>query len=123
MYGGSFGDHSHAVPLAQSTPTLYICDSLVSTIDIDTDMAHHKSALKRIRQTRTHMLYNRVHKKAMREAVKAVRLATDASVAREALTKAFSILDRAAAKGVIKTNTAANRKSSLALHVRKLENA
>ena len=86
-------------------------------------MAHHKSALKRIRQTRTRMLYNRAAKKAMREAVKAVRTATDATVAREALTKAFSILDRSSAKGVIKKNTASNRKASLAMHVRKLENA
>ena len=86
-------------------------------------MAHHKSALKRIRQTRTRMLYNRVHRKARREAVKAVRTATDATVARELLVKAFSILDRSTAQGVIKKNTAANRKSSLALHVRRLENA
>lgn len=84
-------------------------------------MAHHKSALKRIRSSRTRKLYNRTNKKLMREAVKAVRLSTELSVAREALKKAFSILDRATARGVIKKNSAANRKSSLAKHVQKLE--
>jgi len=84
-------------------------------------MAHHKSAIKRIRQTRTRKLYNRVYKKAMREAVKAVRTATTSAVATDALKKAFSILDRVAAKGIIKKNNAANHKSSLAKHVAKLE--
>jgi small subunit ribosomal protein S20 len=83
-------------------------------------MAHHKSAIKRIRSSRTRKLYNRANKKAMREAIKAVRTATTAEVAREALVKAFSILDRATARGVIKKNTAANNKSRLALHARKL---
>ncbi len=84
-------------------------------------MAHHKSALKRIRSSRRRKLYNRANKKQMREAVKAVRLSTELGVAREALRKAFSILDRATARGVIKKNSAANRKSSLAKHVQKLE--
>jgi small subunit ribosomal protein S20 len=84
-------------------------------------MAHHKSALKRIRSSRTRKLYNRMNKKAMREAVKAVRMNTDASAAPALLSKAFSILDRCAAHGVIKKNTASNRKSSLAMVVRKLE--
>ncbi len=86
-------------------------------------MAHHKSALKRIRSSRRRKLYNRLNKKMMRKAVKAVRLATDFTVAQGALKSAFSILDRATARGVIKKNTAANRKSSLAHHVKKLEAA
>lgn len=86
-------------------------------------MAHHKSAIKRIRQSRKRKIYNRVYKKAMREAIKTVRTATDATEARTALNKAYSILDRSAAKGIIKKNTAANRKSSLLATVRRLENA
>lgn len=86
-------------------------------------MAHHKSALKRIRQSRKRKIYNRVYKKAMREAVKTVRTATDATEARTALNKAYSILDRSAAKGIIKKNTAANRKASLLKSVRRLETA
>jgi small subunit ribosomal protein S20 len=84
-------------------------------------MAHHKSALKRIRSSRRRKLYNRTNKKLLREAVKAVRMSTELGFAREALSKAFSILDRATARGVIKKNMAANRKSSLAKHVQKLE--
>ena len=83
-------------------------------------MAHHKSALKRIRQTRTRRLYNRANMKQLREAIKAVRTATSPDTAKELLNKAFSILDRTAAKGIIKKNAAANRKSSLAAHGRKL---
>ena len=59
----------------------------------------------------------------MRELVKEVRTATDAVEARTALNKAFSVLDRSAAKGIIKKNTAANRKSSLLKTVRQLETA
>ncbi|MBI2794053.1 MAG: 30S ribosomal protein S20 [Ignavibacteria bacterium] len=83
-------------------------------------MAHHKSALKRIRQSRTRKLYNRTNKKAIREVIKTVRTATSAEAAKELLNKAFSILDRAASRGVIKKNNAANKKSSLAKHVAKL---
>ncbi len=84
-------------------------------------MAHHKSALKRIRSSRRRKLYNRANKKLMREAVKAVRMSSDLAVAQQALSKAFSILDRCTARGVIRKNTAANRKSRLAKHVQKLE--
>lgn len=84
-------------------------------------MAHHKSALKRIRSSRRRKLYNRTNKKLMREAVKAVRMSSELTLAQAALRKAFSILDRASARGVIKKNMAANRKSSLAKHVQRLE--
>jgi len=84
-------------------------------------MAHHKSAIKRIRSSRRRKLYNRINKKLVREAVKAVRMSTELSAASTALRKAFSVLDRATARGVVKKNTAANRKSSLAKHVQKLE--
>ena len=86
-------------------------------------MAHHKSAIKRIRQSRKRKIYNRGFKKTMREAIKAVREAKSADEARALLPKAYSILDRNVAKGIMKKNTAANRKSSLVAHVRRLENA
>jgi small subunit ribosomal protein S20 len=84
-------------------------------------MAHHKSAIKRIRQTRSRKIYNRGNKKLLREAIKAVRTATSPETARELLNKAYSIIDRVSARGVIHKNNAANRKSSLAAHVAKLE--
>lgn len=86
-------------------------------------MAHHKSAIKRIRQSRGRKIYNRANMKAVREVVKAVRTATSFDVAKPLLDKAFSILDRAAARGVVKKNTVANRKASLHALVKKLEAA
>jgi small subunit ribosomal protein S20 len=64
-------------------------------------MAHHKSAEKRNRQNIKRNLYNRANKKLVKEAVKAVRSAQSADVAKEALTKAMSILDKVAARGVM----------------------
>ena len=86
-------------------------------------MAHHKSAEKRNRQSIKRNLYNRANKKLVKEAVKAVRSAQSAEVAKEALTKAMSILDKVAARGVMHKNTVANRKSSLARFVNKLATA
>lgn len=83
-------------------------------------MAHHKSAEKRNRQSIKRNLYNRANKKLVKEAVKAVRSAQSAEVAKDALTKAMSILDKVAARGVMHKNTVANRKSSLARFVNKL---
>ena len=83
-------------------------------------MAHHKSAEKRNRQNIKRNLYNRANKKLVKEAVKAVRSAQSADVAKEALPKAMSILDKVAARGVMHKNTVANRKSSLAKFVNKL---
>ena len=83
-------------------------------------MAHHKSAEKRNRQSIKRNLYNRANKKLVKEAVKAVRSAQTADVAKEALTKAMSILDKVAARGVLHKNTVANRNSSLASFVNRL---
>ena len=80
-------------------------------------MAHHKSAIKRIRQSRKRMIYNRGNKKLMREAVKAVRMAKTAAEGSEKLRIAFSILDKVSARGIIHKNNAANRKSGLAKYV------
>lgn len=83
-------------------------------------MAHHKSAIKRIRQTEKRTEYNRKFKKAMKEAIKAVRLATSHADAVEKLSVANKILDKNVHRGIVKRNTAANRMSSLHLHVNKL---
>lgn len=83
-------------------------------------MAHHKSAIKRIRQSRKRMIYNRANKKVMREALKAVRLAKTAVDGQEKLKIAYSILDKVTARGIIHKNNAANRKSGLAKFVAKL---
>ena len=86
-------------------------------------MAHHKSALKRIRQTQTKKIYNRFNKKQMREAVKAVRACKAFELGVEKLTTAMKTLDRVAAHGVIHKNTASRYKSRLAKYVKGLKAA
>lgn len=82
-------------------------------------MAHHKSALKRIRQSRKRNKYNRQWKWLIKQATKAVRRATSLEEAEKLLHAAAKIIDRSAARGVIHRNTAANRKSTLARYVNK----
>lgn len=84
-------------------------------------MAHHKSALKRIRQSRKRRLYNRFNKKVIREAIKDVRQATSFEQASELFKKATSVLDRISARGVVNKNYASHRKSQLASFVNKLK--
>lgn len=83
-------------------------------------MAHHKSALKRIRQSNKKRLYNRLNKKNLKFAIRAVKESKSYDDAFEKFNKAVSLLDRIAAKGIIHKNTAANKKSSLSKLVKKL---
>ena len=83
-------------------------------------MPHHKSAAKRVKTKEKARLSNVAVKSRMRSAVKAVRSATKRAEAETALKAAISILDRTAAKGVIKKETASRQKSRLALFAAKL---
>jgi len=83
-------------------------------------MPHHKSAAKRVITNEKARLSNLAVKSRMRSAVKAVRTATKRAEAETALKAAISILDRTAAKGVIKKETADRQKSRLALFAAKL---
>ena len=83
-------------------------------------MANHKSSVKRIRQTQTRRLRNRYYAKTARNAVKALRGATEKDTAKELLKKVSSMLDKLAKKNVIHKNKAGNLKSKLALYVNKL---
>ncbi len=76
-------------------------------------MAHHKSAIKRIRTNEKARLQNKHYRTTMKTAIKKVRLAESKEVAQANLNKAISILDRLAVKGVIHRNNAANQKSKL----------
>ena len=84
-------------------------------------MAHHKSALKRIRQSKKLRLFNRLNKKQVKEAIKAVRIATTFEDASAKLVLATKLLDRVTAKGIVHKNTAANKKSGMAKLVNKLK--
>lgn len=80
-------------------------------------MAHHRSALKRIRQTTKRRLQSRYYKKTTRTAIKNLRNLKDVQQAQEFLPKVISMIDRLAKRGNIHRNKAANLKSGLMRHV------
>ena len=80
-------------------------------------MANIKSQIKRNTTNEKRRLRNKAVKSELKTAVRAAREATsggDAEVARAAVLSASRKLDKAASKGVIHKNQAANRKSALA---------
>jgi small subunit ribosomal protein S20 len=80
-------------------------------------MAHHKSALKRIRQTESRNEHNKYYAKTTRNAIKKLRTTTDKTSAAEMLPKVSAMLDKLAKKNIIHSNKASNLKSGLTRHV------
>ncbi|MEV8338362.1 30S ribosomal protein S20 [Leucobacter sp. NPDC077196] len=83
-------------------------------------MANIKSQIKRIKTNRKATERNKAYKSELRTVVRAAREAIaggDKSVAEAKLKAAGRKLDKAASKGVIHKNQAANRKSKLAAQV------
>ncbi len=80
-------------------------------------MAHHKSALKRIRQDAKIRLRNRYYKKSTRTAIAKLREMTDAKEAATFLPKVISMIDRLAKKNTWHKNKASNLKSKLTRQV------
>lgn len=83
-------------------------------------MPHHKSAAKRVITNAKARERNIAARSRMRSAVKAVRTATTRPAAETAYRAASIVLDRTAAKGVIKKETANRQKSRLAKFAQKL---
>ena len=86
-------------------------------------MANIKSQQKRILTNERARLRNQSVKSALRTAVRGFRAAIDAGEkdkATELLATTSRQLDKAASKGVIHKNQAANKKSALALALNKL---
>lgn len=80
-------------------------------------MANHKSALKRVRQTKTRTERNRQRKstiKTLRKQTLAAAESGDAKTAADSLSQFASAVDKAAKKGMIHKNKAANLKSRTA---------
>lgn len=75
-------------------------------------MAITKSAKKAHRQALRRKAFNDGRKKALRVALKAVRLAGKGDT--KAVAQAYKAIDKAAKRGLIKKNTAARRKSKVA---------
>ncbi len=80
----------------------------------------HKSAQKRARQTVKRTDKNKKVKALIKGSVKRVHAAKDKTAGIEELKKTVAVLDRAAVKGVIHKNKAANAKSKLAKRINKL---
>ncbi len=64
-------------------------------------MANHKSALKRIRQTKTRTLHNRYYAKTMRNAVRKLRAMTDKDEAVKLYPSIQKMLDSSRASASI----------------------
>lgn len=89
-------------------------------------MAHHKSALKRIRQTAVRTQVNAARVNRIRTFLKKVETALaggDQAAAAEALRVAQPELMRGVSKGVVRKNTAARKISRLAARVNALKAA
>ncbi|HKF00609.1 MAG TPA: 30S ribosomal protein S20 [Actinomycetes bacterium] len=86
-------------------------------------MANIKSQIKRNRQNEARRMRNKSVRSALKTASRRVREAIetgDREAAEAALRRATRAYDKAASKGVIHRNNAANHKSRLAKHVNAL---
>jgi small subunit ribosomal protein S20 len=83
-------------------------------------MAHHKSALKRIRSNEAKRVHNRYYHKTTRNAVRGLRAMSDKKEAESMLPTVCGMLDKLAKRNIIHKNKASNLKSSLAIYVNKL---
>ncbi len=89
-------------------------------------MANIKSQIKRIKTNEKARLRNKSVRSSLKTAVRKFREAADAgdaATATVALKDASKMLDKAASKGVIHANQAANRKSALAKRTAALSGA
>ncbi|MCX7878096.1 MAG: 30S ribosomal protein S20 [Ignavibacteria bacterium] len=80
----------------------------------------HKSAQKRARQTPKRTTYNRHYKARIKTVIKNVLSTKAKDKAETELKKAVQLIDRAAVKGIIHKNNAANKKSRLVRYVNNL---
>lgn len=85
-------------------------------------MPNVKSAKKRVRQTAKRRLRNKSYKTRVKNSVKKVLAAIEAKeekeVVNELLSSTFSVIDKAAKKGVIHRNNADRKKSKLTKRVK-----
>jgi small subunit ribosomal protein S20 len=84
-------------------------------------MLRHKSAQKRVRQTKKITERNKNTKALIKGSIKKIEILKDKATAETEFKKTMRVLDRAAAKGVIHKKKAANVKSKLAKHINKVK--
>jgi small subunit ribosomal protein S20 len=82
-----------------------------------------KSSLKRARQTKEKNVRNKRVKKSFKTAIKKLELAIKEKKDKQELTslinKAISLIDKAAAKGVLHKNTAGRKKALISKKIKK----
>jgi small subunit ribosomal protein S20 len=86
-------------------------------------MAITKNAKKAVRSSERKRIFNIRRTTAMREVVKKIRkavVAGELEVAKTMLPTAYKAIDKAAKRGVIKENTAARKKSRLAMAIKRV---
>jgi small subunit ribosomal protein S20 len=79
-------------------------------------MANRIQALKRVRETERRTVFNRLARTRLRHQIRTIRralAAKDHGDLKGMMNTTFSLVDRAARKGYIKSNTAARYKSRL----------
>lgn len=89
-------------------------------------MAHHPSALKRVRQNEKRRARNRHHRSTLRTALKSYRsllVAKKPEEANQAYPVVQRAIDKAVTKGILHRNAAARYKSRLAAALKKLQAA
>ena len=83
-------------------------------------MPQHKSAIKRLRQSKKRNQQNRGRRTKMKNLVNSVYEASDKAEAEENLKKAVSYIDRITTKGILHKNNAARQKAKLTKYVNNL---
>jgi len=83
-------------------------------------MAHHKSAIKRIKTNEKSRQYNKHYKIEANVAVKSVMGGTSKKDAQANLSTAFKLIDKLVDKNIIHKNKAAHQKSQMSKHVNAL---
>ncbi len=79
-------------------------------------MASHKSALKRIKQTRQRTTVNRMHRTRLRHQMRKLRVALDTkdkAAAQALFAPTLALIDHMIRKGILHRNTAARYKARL----------
>jgi small subunit ribosomal protein S20 len=83
-------------------------------------MAHHRSAIKRIKTSAKRRTVNRQKRSRMATLIKSVRMAENKKDAEAALIEALPYLDKIASSNIIHKNKASNQKSKLTKFVSKM---
>ncbi len=84
-------------------------------------MAHHKSAIKRIRQSEKKRTQNRYYGKTTRNLIGKLRTTSDKAEAEKMLPDVVSKIDKLAKRNQIHWKKAANLKSSLKVQINKMK--